>query len=66
MLQTSLSAALREQCVKADLRYEELSAEERDSYVLGVVETLLGDDLLAAGEGRLPDWEEGWERTSRR
>jgi len=60
VLQTSLSPTLREQCLNADLRYEELTDEERDSYILEVVEVLTRNDLSAAGEHRLPEWEEGW------
>ena len=60
VLQTSLSSALREQCLDADLRYEELTDEERDSYILEVVDVLTRNDLSAAGEHRLPEWDEGW------
>jgi hypothetical protein len=41
VLRTSLSPALQEQCLKADLRYEELADEEPDSYILEVVEVLI-------------------------
>lgn len=61
VLQTSLSPALREQCLNADLRYEELTDEERDSYILEVVEVLASNDLPVVGEHRLAEWEEGWE-----
>ena len=60
VLQTSLSLTLREQCLNADLRYEELTSEERDSYILEVVEQLIRNDLSVAGEHRLPEWERGW------
>ena len=38
-----------------------MTPEERDRYILGVVECLLGDDLSTAGEHRLGRWEKGWE-----
>ena len=41
VLQTSLSPALQEQCLKADLQYEELADEYRNSYILEVVEVLI-------------------------
>ena len=60
VLQTSLSPALQEQCLKADLRYEEISDQERDSYILEVVEALNHNYLSAVGVHRLPEWEAGW------
>ena len=42
--------------------YEELTAKERDMYILEVVKLLLSDDLVAAGEHRLPEWEAGWTK----
>jgi hypothetical protein len=60
VLHTSLSPALREQCLDADLRYEELTNEERDSYVLEVVELLASNNLSVAGEHRQAEWEKGW------
>ena len=60
VFQTTLSPALREQCINADLRYEELTNEERDSYILEVVEALISNNLPSAGEHRLPEWEKGW------
>jgi len=60
VLQTTLSPALREQCLNADLRYEELTDEERDTYILEVVEVLVRNNLPVAGEHRLSEWEKGW------
>lgn len=40
--------------------YEELTTEERDGYILEVVELLLHGDLPTAGEHRLLEWEAGW------
>jgi len=39
-LQTEFSQLLREQCDRAQLRYQELTTEERDQYLLEVIETL--------------------------
>ncbi len=41
-------------------RYEELTTEERDAYIVEVVDLLLHGDLPTAGEHRLPEWEAGW------
>jgi len=42
--------------------YEELTAEERDAYILEIIELLLHGDLPVAGERRLPEWEAGWSK----
>jgi hypothetical protein len=60
VLKTRLSPALREQCLNTDLRYEEITDEERDSYILEVVEFLIRNGISAAGEHRLSEWEDGW------
>lgn len=60
VLQTSFSPVLREQCLNADLRYEEITDEERDNYILEVVEFLTGNDVAVIGEHRLQEWEKGW------
>lgn len=60
VLHAPLSPTLREQWHETDLRYEELTEEERDKYLLEVVKLLLHDDTYVAGEYRLPEWEAGW------
>ena len=64
VLQTTLSPALRAQCNEANLQYEELTPEERDHYILEVVEELTrrgaDDTLRGAGQHRMPDREKGW------
>jgi hypothetical protein len=60
VLQCSLGESLREQCRRANLRYQELNPEERDSYILEILDALAGDGLVVAGEKRLPQWEDGW------
>jgi len=62
LLGAPLSLALRADCIHADLRYEELTQQERDAYILEVVEMLASNDLPVAGEHRLPDWENGWNQ----
>ena len=63
-LQTRLSDKLKERCTSAALRYEEISAEERDNYIREVIEVLMkvyeDTDIKPAGEHRLTEWERGW------
>jgi hypothetical protein len=58
--QTTLNPNLREQLRQADLRYEEITPQERDQYLLEVIEVLIGEGHSAAGQKRLPEWETGW------
>ena len=51
VLGTSFSPALREQCRRANLRYEEISPEERDRYVLEIVEMFDKTCALRANTG---------------
>jgi hypothetical protein len=46
---------------KMDLRYERLSAAERNKLILTVLKKLDSTGLAVSGEGRKPDWERGWE-----
>ncbi len=62
ILQGKLSLMLREQCQKANLRYEEINSQERDQYIVKVVEVLVNDTLAAAGQRRINGWEEGWQQ----
>ena len=61
VLQDNLDDELREQCTKASLTYDNITEEERDAYVLQVVNTLVGD-VVSAGEHRLAQWESGWSQ----
>jgi hypothetical protein len=43
-----------------DLRFHNLTGEERDQIILKVMLAVDDDQIAKAGEGRLPDWENGW------
>lgn len=64
VLNTNLSEYLKQRCVEASLVYEEISFEERDTYILDVVNALckveVDRDTKPAGEHRLSEWERGW------
>jgi hypothetical protein len=61
ILETKFSPTIKEEFKSFDLRYEEITSEERDAYILDIVETLVNKSLPIAGENRLPDWEKGWK-----
>ena len=61
VLQTTLSPELRKQCAEAVLKYEKLTLQERESYILEVIKVLFKDDLVSAGEHRIGEWEKGWK-----
>jgi hypothetical protein len=44
----------------SDLRYDHLTAGERDVYLLAVLDELTSTTVKAAGEHRQADWEKGW------
>lgn len=56
-----LPAFLQDRCRKAQLKYQHLTSEERDDYILNVVRDLLQLDMSSAGKDRLSDWERGWQ-----
>jgi hypothetical protein len=64
VLNTELSAFLKQRCIEASLYYEEISADERDNYIRDVVNALckvdVDRDTKPAGEHRLTEWERGW------
>lgn len=64
VLNTNLSEYLKQRCVEASLDYEEISFEERDTYIRDVVNALckvdVDRDTKPAGEHRLTEWERGW------
>ena len=65
VLKSPLSTALRAECEKLNLCYEEITSEERDNYILEVINILfnnnnLDKDSKPAGEVRLQEWENGW------
>ncbi|MFM1756529.1 MAG: hypothetical protein RL621_1490 [Bacteroidota bacterium] len=64
VLNTNLSEYLKQRCIEASLDYEEISSDERDKYILDVVNVLfrvdVDRDTKPAGEHRLTEWERGW------
>ena len=64
-LQTHLSPTLRKECEEASLQYEEITTEERDTYIREVINALfkidVDKDTKPAGEHRLQEWEKGWD-----
>ena len=64
VLNTKLSEYLKQRCIEASLDYEEINADERDNYILDVVNALckvdVDRDTKPAGEHRLTEWERGW------
>jgi len=59
-LNGSLCPLLRERVELADLTYENISPEERDAYLIEVIETLIKPNIVKAGPHRRADWEVGW------
>ena len=59
-LNTRFSKNMRDRIIAAGLRYKNITQEERDEYLLDVISTLMEDDIITAGEHRLPQWENGW------
>ena len=55
-----LSTELKEKINNYKLTYASVDNEERDRYLLKIIEVLLHDDLVEAGVHRLLDWEKGW------
>ena len=64
ILQSHLPNSLSQKCKNASLTYEEISNQERDAYLLDVINLLfnesLNKDSKPAGEYRLQEWEMGW------
>lgn len=54
-----INEKLKEQIEKFDLKYEHLTSDERDKYILSVVNVLLGD-ITYSGKHRIDEWEAGW------
>ena len=59
ILDFQISDSLRNKIDKFDLRYRELTADERDVYILNFV-NVLTNDITKSGEHRLVEWESGW------
>ena len=60
ILGESISDRLKKRLVEFDLRFTEITPEERDHYILECVKALVNPDLKVSGEHRIEDWERGW------
>ena len=60
ILGESISDRLKKRLVEFDLRFTEITPEERDKYILECVKALVNPDLKVSGEHRIEDWERGW------
>ena len=55
-----ISERLTKRLAEFDLRFTEITPEERDQYILEAVRALVNPELKVAGEHRIGDWERGW------
>ncbi len=56
-----LEQNIKDRIIKFDLEYESLSKDERDSYLLNVLNVLL-NDITKSGKHRINEWENGWNQ----
>lgn len=54
-----LSPEIKKRITDFKLEYNELSQEERDEYLLHVIDVLISD-ITKSGEHRINEWENGW------
>jgi len=54
-----LNKTLKQQVLDFDLKYRDLTKEERDDYILDVI-NILSNEIIYSGEHRINDWEKGW------
>jgi len=52
--------SLKQTINEFNLEYRELSAEDRDAYILHVI-NVLTSDITKSGEHRINEWENGWD-----
>jgi hypothetical protein len=55
-----ISERLKKRLAEFDLRFTEVTPQERDQCILEVVRALLNPEIKVAGEHRIGDWERGW------
>jgi hypothetical protein len=55
-----INDSLKQTINEFNLEYRELSAEERDAYILHVI-NVLTSDITKSGEHRINEWENGWD-----
>ena len=60
ILGDTISERLKKRLVDFDLRFTEITPQERDQYILEAVKALVNPDLKVSGEHRIEDWERGW------
>ncbi|MCX5699132.1 MAG: hypothetical protein NTX01_05505 [Candidatus Omnitrophica bacterium] len=57
-----LSLYVQGRIKKYDLRYSDVTTQERDSYLKKIVSILLGENLMYSGEHRHEQWDKGWRQ----
>ena len=55
-----LSPYVVEQISRYSFQYADFSSEEKEGFLIKIVETLLNPNLQQSGEHRLDQWESGW------
>lgn len=60
ILNIKIDSQLKKQIEDFDLRYRELTKEERDYYILHNF-NILTNDIVVSGKHRINEWESGWE-----
>ncbi len=60
ILKIKIDPQLKKQIEDFDLRYRELTKEERDYYILHNF-NILSNDIVVSGKHRINEWESGWE-----
>jgi hypothetical protein len=61
VLNTSFSTRQKQIFTKLNLQYEKINIEERDRYIISVIDYLLSSAVVSSGEHRISDWENGWK-----
>lgn len=56
----NISTRLQKRIEELDIRYRELSSEERDEAIRIIVDALVTPRLDRSGDDKLPKWEKGW------
>lgn len=57
-----LSLCVKNRIKKYDLRYLNVTSEERDVCLRRIISVLLSEDLMYSGEHRYEQWEKGWNQ----
>ena len=63
-IENNLKIPLSESTIKtitdSNLIYRKLTEDEKDTYILSIINYLSKTDVVSAGEHRINDWESGW------